>query len=121
MSRKKNQNNAGERKLKVNQKMWTNLEQLEYLWARLSTYQEHQANRTTVEFWPPLFEDWFERWPLGKDVSEDAEGVEKPVRRRLKQWFNNHSRGGKSRASGGAKVLDLSGRSTRRRLAAYQT
>ncbi|KAI0039079.1 hypothetical protein FA95DRAFT_1577833 [Auriscalpium vulgare] len=103
------------KKMKVNKKMWTTLDQLEFLWDRFGTYQEHQSQRTT-------------RWHEGADEDKDKDtnndsgsGKVPPICKRLKQWYNNHSRGAHARSAAGAKkVLDLSGK-LMRRLAPYQT
>ncbi|KAI0037480.1 hypothetical protein FA95DRAFT_1506931 [Auriscalpium vulgare] len=121
--------------------MWTSLEQLTFLWERFPVYRDHQAEQTTVDFWGPLFTDWLVLWPetdapeWNKKVSGDdgpnirtVRGVVSTAsivaltnrRQRLKQWFNNKSRTASS-GSGGKRVLDLTGRTARRRLAPYQT
>ncbi|KAI0038271.1 hypothetical protein FA95DRAFT_1457673, partial [Auriscalpium vulgare] len=113
---------------------WTTLEQLELLWEYFPAYQEHQAEKKTVDFWPVLFEAWLLRWPDSEQdktvVTEDGEPPAIRVVssfsclgawRRLKQWYNNHTRGAHSRSASGARgVIDLTGRLSRR-LAPYQT
>ncbi|KAI0039999.1 hypothetical protein FA95DRAFT_1612142 [Auriscalpium vulgare] len=122
MPRKKTQKNGSAPK--VSKKNWTTLDQLTFLWAQLPVYPEHQAQQTTLDFWPGLYQEFLSRWPetalAGWNVKLSGEEGP-PIRIRLKQWFNNKSRSANSGGSGsGKKVLDLTGRATRR-LAPYQT
>ncbi|TFY66440.1 hypothetical protein EVG20_g4643 [Dentipellis fragilis] len=88
--------------------MWTTEDQLQYLESHLADYKKRQVEGTTADIWPKVFSGWFESWPEDNDK----------VRRRIKEWFNNRTRGSGGGHSRSRRVLKLGLR--RRKLAAYQ-
>jgi hypothetical protein len=76
---------------------WANDEQQVLLNGRLSTYLDAQSVKGYGEFWPRLFQDWFDRWPERRelfpnkdesealtDEEEAALGAAQKVRRDVK-------------------------------------
>ena len=43
---------------------WKTGEQLEFLLSRFSNFKRSQDEKTLDRFWPRLFEDWYDRWPV---------------------------------------------------------
>ncbi|KAF7982531.1 hypothetical protein HWV62_28154 [Athelia sp. TMB] len=82
-----------------------------------------------ADFWGPLFQEYFTNHPmptltpeeLARDVAQGipAEGRQLTVQRRIKEWFNNHSRVATS-GTGKRKLLDLTKDTSPRMLALYQ-
>ena len=42
---------------------WTTEEQIEYLESLKVSYLAAQSTKKTSDFWPPVEEEWFTRWP----------------------------------------------------------
>ncbi|KAG1732345.1 hypothetical protein EDB19DRAFT_1831361 [Suillus lakei] len=113
---------------KIFQKMvaseWTSKEQKEWLAARLSGYLKCSTKASYAKFWPPVYEQWEEQWPIHKELwpdlpeSETLNAIQselkgKAVKKRQKQlrtWMLWHS--GRS-ASRKARVAQSSTRATR--------
>ena len=57
---------------------WTTLEQFQFLDSRKDDYIQMKSakgkerNELRAAFWPPLYESWFEKWPVV--VANDPEG-----------------------------------------------
>ena len=49
-------------------------EQLKWLIKKYSLFLEHQANKTTGQFFPPLYEEYFSLWPP-TPIEEDVSGA----------------------------------------------
>jgi len=43
---------------------WTTSAQVEYLSPLIPKYLEHKTSKTLHDFWPCVFEKWFELWPI---------------------------------------------------------
>jgi hypothetical protein len=53
---------------------WTTEEQAVYLESHKTSYLTAQSTKKTSEFWPLVWEEWFQRWPLelsAKDVEDE--------------------------------------------------
>jgi len=48
---------------KKGRKGWTTEEQALYLESCKASYLTAQSTKKTSEFWPPVWEQWFEQWP----------------------------------------------------------
>ncbi|TFY53652.1 hypothetical protein EVG20_g10020 [Dentipellis fragilis] len=88
--------------------MWTTKVQLAYLNTHLDGYRAAQVDGTVSGLWPTIISGWFEKWP------EDTE----KVRQRIRSWYNNKTRGGRSGKSTTHRVLNLTPR--KRKAAAWQ-
>ena len=67
MPRKKGKSSSGRK----GRRGWATDEQAEYLESCKASYLTVQSTKKTSEFWPPVWEEWFERWPLSlseKDI-----------------------------------------------------
>ena len=63
---------------------WATDDQVAFLTALITTYMENKAVKTLPDFWPPVFEKWFEQWPItvsnttanagSPDQNENSEG-----------------------------------------------
>lgn len=117
---------------------WSTLEQAAWLQEQIPTYLRAKAggHRGSYLFWEGLYEGWFSRWPAAEAPSATGEDVEAAdviklastcrcsvalklivqFLQRLKQWYNNHTRG--MAAAGSSehrqKPLNLSVRPTRK-------
>lgn len=43
---------------------WKSGEQLEFLLSHEAGHKRHQDQQTLDRFWPRVFEQWYDRWPL---------------------------------------------------------
>jgi hypothetical protein len=43
---------------------WTTDEQADFLTLLIPSYLENKVAKTLPDFWPPVFEKWFEQWPI---------------------------------------------------------
>ena len=63
-------------KNKGGQKPWTTEEQKAWLTALIPDYLASRGSSAPGDFWPGLFEDWFQTWPLGEaNAMEKEAGV----------------------------------------------
>lgn len=66
---KKNKSASG----KKGRRGWTTEEQVAYLESCKPSYLAAQSTKMTGEFWLPVWEEWFQRWPaelLDKDIEK---------------------------------------------------
>ena len=70
-------------KNKGGQKSWATDQQKEWLVSKLPSFVASRSNTSPGEFWPGLFEEWFQEWPL--EDSEDGAGLEMEVRLKRKK------------------------------------
>jgi len=70
MPRKKEKSSSGRK----GRRGWTTDEQAEYLESCKASYLTAQATKKTSEFWPPVWEEWFQRWPLELSDDDIAKG-----------------------------------------------
>lgn len=47
---------------------WTSKEQKEWLTARLPGYQKCSTKSSYAKFWPPIYEQWEQKWPIYKEL-----------------------------------------------------
>ena len=47
---------------------------MEYLESQKASYLTAQSTKKTSEFWPPVWEEWFERWPLELSAEDVKQG-----------------------------------------------
>ena len=52
---------------------WTTDDQFEYLSSLVPGFLSAQAAKKTAEYWPPIFEAWFERWRLDLPTQKEVE------------------------------------------------
>ena len=115
---------------KTGRRGWTTEAQEEFLTSKIPTYLASQGSKSRSDFWPTLWEKYFEQWPL--PLTSDKEKVEgevdpdnlkkaKQVRifslsdlhktyspcQRVKEWFNNHTRETYSAGDKRKQVLNL--------------
>ena len=50
---------------------WTTKEQKEWLMAHLPDYQKCDTKASYSRFWPCIYEEWEEKWPLRKEIWPD--------------------------------------------------
>ena len=50
------------------------MEQMEYLESHKASYLIAQSTKKTSEFWPPVWEEWLERWPVELSDEDIKEG-----------------------------------------------
>jgi hypothetical protein len=113
---------------------WTTEEQRLWLEDRKPAYTFAQTNgsKNFRVFWATTFDSWLKRWPIEElTEKEKSEGLDKELKmkkmkevskwnysrelfssqntlmQRIKQWYNNHNRGGAARAGQRRKILDL--------------
>jgi hypothetical protein len=55
----------------TDKRRWTTVEQRTFLDAYVKRYLEAQASRTYHKFWPPLFQDWFAKYPEAEPAEDD--------------------------------------------------
>ena len=68
-------------KNKGGQKAWTTEEQKVWLASLIPDYLASRSSNAPREFWPGLFEDWLQMWPLGEaDAKEKEAGDTDQVR-----------------------------------------
>ena len=48
------------------QVQWTTRGQLEFLQSHIASFQKHHIDKTRDEFFTPLFQEWFTKWPINK-------------------------------------------------------
>ncbi|KAG2111878.1 hypothetical protein BD769DRAFT_1674265 [Suillus cothurnatus] len=103
---------------------WTSKEQKEWLTAQLPGYQKCSTKSSYAKFWPPIYEQWEQQWPIYKELwpeLPDEDGLNavqsaakgKAVKRRQKQlrtWMLWHSGNSASRKG---RVAQSSTRATR--------
>ncbi|KAG2121109.1 hypothetical protein DEU56DRAFT_918347 [Suillus clintonianus] len=84
---------------------WTSKEQKEWLTSHLPGYSKCSSKASYAKFWPPVYEQWEEKWPIHKelwpDLPEDealnavqSDIMGKAVKKRQKQlrtWVSWHS------------------------------
>ena len=51
-------------KNKGGKKAWTTEEQKKWLMDNLAAYVASRSTEAPSEFWPPIYEDWFAKWPV---------------------------------------------------------
>src|SRR5580704_3184859 len=80
-------------RIKGGQKAWTNEEQKQWLTDRLPAYLASRGGKSASDFWPDIFEGWFQEWPLGHPSVQDMEsGLAEGERLKLKKNVtDNHS------------------------------
>jgi hypothetical protein len=59
-------------KNKGGQKLWATSEQKDWLTSRLPAFLASRNSSAAADFWPTLFEDWFEKWPVAQVDGEGA-------------------------------------------------
>jgi hypothetical protein len=134
---------ASGKKNRGGMKPWYTEEQQAWFTEHLPPYVASRATKAPAEFWPPIFEDWFTKWPL--TIAEGEMGNEEEVlaglmtgkkevsryrelsdvfgcdaylavfdTQQIKNWFKNH-KGSLMNASaiGRSRVLDLTGKHTK--------
>jgi hypothetical protein len=57
-------------------KAWTNEEQKRWLTEKLPAYRTSRASSHPGEFWPPVYEEWFEEWPMTVNEGETGNKAE---------------------------------------------
>jgi hypothetical protein len=122
---------------------WTTELQEEFLTSHIPSYlaEKSGSSRIRLDFWPPLWEQFFERWPL--ELKSDKEKEENKVDRerlgkakmvsilsiynahvthattqQIKDWYGNHTR--ESCMVARRKVLDLTTKKTKKLLPEWQ-
>ncbi|KAI0038714.1 hypothetical protein FA95DRAFT_1578040 [Auriscalpium vulgare] len=100
--------------------MWATKEQCAFLRSQLPLYRDAQALGCLAigDFWPELFLQWLIQWPETEyHLTAASPKGEPTLQKRLKQWFNNHSRGavGGNGAGKRRRVLNLSGKAARKK------
>jgi hypothetical protein len=70
------------RAVKGGRPSWATAEQEQFLLQKLQVYVsiQREGAKGLAEFWPPLWEDWFERWPepnLTPEMISEGETVQK--------------------------------------------
>ncbi|KAG0698530.1 hypothetical protein DFH29DRAFT_1002772 [Suillus ampliporus] len=84
---------------------WTSKEQKEWLTSHLPGYSKCSSKASYAKFWPPVYEQWEEKWPIRKELWPDLPQDEalnavqldimgKAVKKRQKQlrmWVSWHS------------------------------
>ncbi|KAF7437526.1 hypothetical protein PC9H_000044 [Pleurotus ostreatus] len=76
-----------------------NAEQKAFLESLIDTFLENRKKSTLHKFWPVLYRQWFERYPIVEDTSiQDAEERRKDLaakvekkREYLNRWYHNHA------------------------------
>jgi hypothetical protein len=63
-SSKKANKEPKEPKKKAGRRGWTTSAQVEYLSPLIPKYLEHKTSKTLHDFWPRMFEKWFDLWPI---------------------------------------------------------
>ncbi|EMD31062.1 hypothetical protein CERSUDRAFT_78405 [Gelatoporia subvermispora B] len=101
---------------------WTTVPQRAFLESRIPDYRSIQKTSAWPLFWKPLFDDWFKQWPTGADDPAKKEEDEDNMRRRLREWFWNHTRGTTSagQSQGRTTLLNLSGKQRTRKVLPWQ-
>jgi hypothetical protein len=69
-------------KKKGGQKSWATNEQREWLTATLPAYIASRASESPSDFWAGVFEEWFEKWPLGLPEAGDESSTEDQLKRK---------------------------------------
>ena len=67
---------AGAEKNRGGLKGWTNEEQKRWLTEKLPAYRTLRGSSHPGEFWPPVYEEWFEEWPMTVDEGETGDKAE---------------------------------------------
>jgi hypothetical protein len=67
---------------KKGRKGWTTEEQTSYLESLKASYLTVQTAKKTSEFWPAVWEEWFDRWPVELSEEDIAAGKELVDRQR---------------------------------------
>ncbi|KAG1780042.1 hypothetical protein EV702DRAFT_1043405 [Suillus placidus] len=118
-----NPHNKIQRERKMVASEWTSKEQKEWLIAQLPGYQKCSTKSSYAKFWPPIYEQWEQQWPIYKELwpeLPDEDGLNavqlamkgKAVKRRQKQlctWMSWHSGNSTSRKG---RVAQSSARAT---------
>jgi hypothetical protein len=72
---------------------WTTAAQEEFLTAHIPAYRSAQAGNTSSDFWPPLWEKYFDEWPVQQpkepadsaEEGENADGETPPTLAEMKK------------------------------------
>ncbi|EMD40255.1 hypothetical protein CERSUDRAFT_36270, partial [Gelatoporia subvermispora B] len=99
---------------------WVDAERKEWLEKKLAEFMEVRKKDDLGSFWPPVYEDYDERWPLSAPTAEEiaeysgdeeavSEAKQEAQRNRIYWWIYNNSRGS-SRHKKTQKSLKLSKR-----------
>ena len=70
------------------QKAWTTNDQREWLTSKLADFQNARNNAKQGDFWTALFEEWFEKWPLGQPgdgLAQLADDMDAGIKRKVSQ------------------------------------
>lgn len=43
---------------------WKSGEQLEFLFSQEAVFKRYQDQKTLDHFWPRVFKEWYDRWPI---------------------------------------------------------
>ncbi|KIJ09686.1 hypothetical protein PAXINDRAFT_17235 [Paxillus involutus ATCC 200175] len=90
---------------------WTSEEQCEFLSQQLGAYQKYSEKKVYGQFWPKLFEDWFQKWPERLTVFPDIpinQSLTAEQQQRVSTSIKN--RKDKERSALGSLVLSKNGR-----------
>ena len=80
MGRKKSASSATMPKNKGGRPAWATEEQLEWLATKLPDFVASRTTNAPGDFWPTLYTDWFENWPLNNLTESEIEnGVTQKV------------------------------------------
>jgi lambda repressor-like predicted transcriptional regulator len=63
-------------------KSWATAEQKTWLALRLQSYVASKLSTKPSEFWPSVFEDWNEKWPLGESADDEGKSREEQAKHR---------------------------------------
>jgi hypothetical protein len=65
---------------KAGLRAWTTPEQKAWFTSKLPSYIASRSSDSKTDFWPPIFEEWFEKWPVVPPATETAQdaGAEAP-------------------------------------------
>lgn len=50
---------------------WTSKEQKEWLTAQLPGYLKCSTKSSYAKFWPPIYEQWEQQWPINNELSPE--------------------------------------------------
>ena len=68
-------------KNKGGSKPWATPEQKQWLTSRLALYISSKSTKTSSDFWPSTFEEWFQQWPP-EPTAEGELSVEEAVKQK---------------------------------------
>lgn len=67
----------------MGKKRWTDETQFEWFEAKKVEFLQQQENHTLETWWGPIYQEWFDTWPLGEPSAEEmlaAEGNKKAAK-----------------------------------------